>query len=144
MSIGTAKNPVKIVIDTNIIISGIGFGGKPREILQLILDNGVKAVTSQILQAELEDVIAKKFPKLSANFELINKKLRQKFRVVRPKDTINVLKADPDDNKVLEAAVSGNCKYIVTGDRELLKLGVFQNIQIVTAEQFLSIGVFKG
>lgn len=143
MSTGTAENPVKVVIDTNIIISGIGFGGKPRKILQLILDNKIKAVTSPILLAELEDVITKKFPKLSANFKLINKKLRQKFAIVRPINTIDILRADPDDNRVLEASVQGNCRYIVTGDKELLQLKTFQNIQIVTADEFL-VGVFKG
>lgn len=137
MNIGTAENPVKIIIDTNIIISGIGFGGKPRKILQLILDNKIKAVISPILLAELEDVITKKFPKLANNFELINKKLRKKILVVKPKDSINVLKADPDDNKVLEAAVEGKCSYIVTGDKELLDLTSYKNIKIITADQFL-------
>lgn len=56
---------------------------------------------------------------------------------MRPRDTIDVLKADPDDNRVLEAAVQGKCKYIVTGDRELLKLGTFQNMQILTPDEFI-------
>lgn len=142
MSIGTAENPVKIVIDTNIIISAIGFGGKPRKILKLILENKIKAITSPILLAELEEVINKKFPKLADNFEFINRKLRQKFRLVRPRNTVNILKADPDDNRVLEAAVQGNCKYIVTGDKKLLELSSFKNIQILTTDEFLS--VLKG
>ena len=63
------------LLDTNIIISGLGFGGKPREILDLILDDKIKAVTSPILLAELEDVITKKFQKLTYSIEPINKQI---------------------------------------------------------------------
>lgn len=139
MNIGTAANPVKVTLDTNIIISGLGFGGKPRTILQLILDNKIKGVTSPILLAELEDVIIKKFPKLAGHFEFINKKIKKKLKKARPKDTVNILKKDQDDNRVLEAAVEGKCNYIVTGDKELLDLGTFKGIKIVTAAQFLDI-----
>jgi len=139
MSTGTAVNPVKVTLDTNIIISSLGFGGKPRKILELALDNKIKGVTSPILLAELEDVIIKKFPKLADHFELINKKIKKKLKVVRPKEAINILKKDKDDNRVLEAAVEGKCQYIITGDKELLELGSYQKIKILTASQFLDI-----
>lgn len=139
MNIGTAANPAKVTLDTNIIISGIGFGGKPRKILQLMLDNKIEGVTSPILLAELEDVISKKFPKLADHFEFINKKIKRKLKTVRPKYTINILKKDPADNRVLEVAVQGKCNYVVTGDKELLDLGNYKGIKIVTAAQFLDI-----
>lgn len=132
------ENLVKVTLDTNILISALGFGGKPREILQIILANQIKAITSPILLAELEDVITKKFPILSYNFERINKRIRKKFRIVKPKMSLRIVK-DDDDNRVLEAAAEGKCKYIITGDKELLKLGGYQNIRIVTADQFLKI-----
>lgn len=138
MSIGTAANPAKVTLDTNIIISGLGFGGKPREILDLILDNKIKAVTSPILLAELEDVITKKFQKLAYSIEPINKQIRKKFKIVKPKITLLVVKDEPD-NRVLEAAIEGDCKYIVTGDKELLRLGTYQSVKIVTADQFLKL-----
>ena len=138
MSIGTAASPARVTLDTNIIISGLGFGGKPREILDLILDDKIKAVTSPILLAELEDVITKKFQKLTYSIEPIKKQIRKKFRIVKPEITLLVVKDEPD-NRVLEAATEGDCKYIVTGDKELLKLGVYQDIKIVTADQFLKI-----
>lgn len=131
------ENPVKVLLDTNIIISALGFGGKPREILQLVLDKQIKAITSSILLAELEDVITKKFPLLSTNFERINKQIRKKFKIVKPKVSLHIIK-DEDDNRVLEAAVEGMCDYIITGDNELLELSLFKNIKIVSANQFLN------
>ena len=129
---------VKVTLDTNIIISAIGFGGLPRNILELILVDKIKAVTSNILLAELEDVITKKFPNLAFEFELLNKKIRKNFQIVKPKEHLKVVR-DEDDNKVLEAAIEGKCQYIVTGDKDLLELDSFRGIKILTPEQFLKI-----
>lgn len=138
MSIDTAVNPVKVVLDTNIIISGIGFGGKPRKILHLALENKIKSVTSAVLLAELEDVITKKFPKLASYLELIHRKIKKKFLIVKPKKSLFVV-GDEDDNRVLEAAVEGDCEYIITGDQDLLRLNSFRKIEIVNSERFLEI-----
>lgn len=131
-------NQVKIILDTNILISALGFGGKPREILRLVLDKKLKASSSTTLLAELEDIISKKFPKLATDFEKINKQLRKKFKIVRPKVSINILQDEPD-NRLLEAALEGNCQYIITGDKELLELRSFKGIRIMTADEFLNI-----
>lgn len=138
MSTGTAANPVKVVLNTNAIISGIGFGGKPRKIIDLALDKKIQAVTSSVLLAELEDVIFKKFPKLSLDFESIREKIQKNFVLVKPKIDIDVVK-DDDDNRVLEAAVEGECRFIVTGDRELLKLASYKDIKIVSPNGFIEI-----
>src|SRR3989338_3778581 len=132
------EDPVKVILDTNILISALGFGGKPRKILQLILDNQIRAITSSLLLAEFEDVINKKFPQLSLYFERINRQIRRKFKIVRPKKSLDILK-DDDDNSGLEAALEGKCQYVITGDKELLDLAVYKDIKIITAEQFLSL-----
>jgi len=132
------EDPVKVILDTNILISALGFGGKPRKILQLILDNQIRAITSSLLLAEFEDVINKKFPQLSLYFERINRQIRRKFKIVRPKKSLDILK-DDDDNRGLEAALEGKCQYVITGDKELLDLAVYKDIKIITAEQFLSL-----
>lgn len=137
MNTGMDENLVKIVLDTNILISALGFGGKPREVLQLVLNNQISAITSAILIAEFEDVVMKKFPVISHNFERIKKQIKKKFRIVKPKKSLHVTK-DEDDNRVLEAAVEGGCDFIITGDKELLNLAVYQKIKIVTPDQFLA------
>jgi len=143
MNIDTAANPVKITLDTNIIISAMGFGGKPREILQLALHKKLTTVTSPTLLAEFEDVIAKKFPRLEKDFWRINKQIKKTFKIVKPKIPVNVVK-DEADNRVLEAALEGKCQYIVTGDKELLSLGSFKKIKILPPDVFLKVMEKKG
>lgn len=136
MNSGTGENLLRVTLDTNILISAIGFGGKPRAILLLTLQKKVHGVISPILLAELNEVINKKFPNLELQLIKIEKQVRKKFMVVEPKKELNIVK-DEDDNRVLEAAVEGKCDYIITGDKELLRLGKFKNIQILTADVFL-------
>ncbi len=131
-----ARKTAKVILDTNIIISAVGFGGKPREIIQLVLDKKIRAVTSPILMAELDDVVAKRFPKLTIDFTLLKKTMGRKLKLVNPSISLQIVK-DDDDNRVLEAAVEGECQYIVTGDKQLLELSSFQGIKILTADQFL-------
>lgn len=141
MSTGTAASSVKVVLDTNILISGLGFRGKPRQVLDLALDtraNQVLAITSPILLAELEDVITKKFPRLIDQVRPINRKIRKRFKIVKPEKAVRILN-DDDDNRVLEAAVEGKCDFIVTGDKELLELRSYKKIKIVTVSQFLNL-----
>lgn len=136
MNSDTDENPVKIVLDTNILISAFGFGGKPREIFLLTLKKKIQGVISIVLLAELNEVIFKKFPKLEPQLLSIEKQIKDKFLVVKPGKTLNIVK-DEDDNRVLEAALEANCHYIITGDKELLDLRSFRGIKIITADQFL-------
>lgn len=133
-----AENLVKVVLDTNIIVSAIGFGGKPHQILVGVLQEKIKAVTSSILLAELEEVLTKKLLLSKENILLTLEEVKNVFIVVQPKKTINAVR-DAEDNRVLEAAVEGSCDYIITGDKELLKLGKWKKISILTAAQFLEI-----
>jgi putative PIN family toxin of toxin-antitoxin system len=138
MNTGTSVSKIKVVLDTNVIISAIGFGGKPRIILELVLTKNIQAISSNVLLAELEDVIYKKFPLLTPEFEIINKQLRKNFKIVKPKKSVHILKDEPD-NRVLEAAFESRSQYIVTGDKELLELESFGNIKIISAAEFLNI-----
>lgn len=133
-----AENLVKVVLDTNIIVSAVGFGGKPQQILVGVLQEKIKAVTSSILLAELEEVLTKKLPLSKADILLALEEIKNVFIVVQPKKTINAVR-DEEDNRVLEAALEGGCSYIITGDKELLQLGKWKGISILTASQFLGI-----
>ena len=65
MNIGTVEKPPKVVLDTNILISALIYGGKPQQIYNLIFDKRIFAITSSILLAELTEILVKKF-----NFDL--------------------------------------------------------------------------
>lgn len=133
-----AENLVKVVLDTNILVSALIFGGKPEKIVKLALQKEIYAVTSPTLIAELVETLTKKFYFSSEKTHSIERKLRKSFKIVNPSKEINVLK-DHDDNRVLEAGVEGKCDYIVTGDKELLGIGSYRRIKIVTSGQFLTI-----
>lgn len=132
-----AEIHIKVVLDTNIIVSGILFGGKPKDILELVYSEKIIAVTSQFLLTELQEVLLKKFKFTKEAILDITGKIKEVYYFVLPNKIIHVLKDNPD-NRVLEAAVEGNCSFIITGDRALLKLKTFKKIKIVTPNQFLS------
>lgn len=138
MNLGMAENPVKVVIDTNILISAMGFGGKPREILLQALEKKIQVIISPILLAEFFEVINKKFPKLDSKLFVVEKKIKKSFIVVQPKISLSISR-DEDDNRVIEAALEGNCDFIITGDKDLLDLGKYKRIKIVTSEEFLKL-----
>ncbi len=58
--------------------------------------------------------------------------------LVEPKENINIIKEDPDDNKFLECAVEACADYIISGDAHLLKLQQFRGIEILSPKEFLS------
>lgn len=137
MSTATAANLPRVVIDTNILISAIGFPGNQRQILVLVLAGKIESVSTNILLAELEDVVNKKFPRLKDDLIRVKRKINKKFIMVSPKKSLKIIR-DEDDNRVLEAAVEGQCDYIITGDKDLLDQKKYKKIKILTAEQFLT------
>ncbi len=138
MNSGTDESQVRVILDTNILISAIGFGGVPREVFLLTIKEKIKGVISQILLVELIEVINKKFPRLIPDLSDIASSISELFLIVHPKESINIVR-DRDDNRVLEAAVEGDCDFIITGDEDLLKLGKYKKIKIVTPAQFLEL-----
>lgn len=131
------KNPLKVILDTNVLISSILFGGKPRKIIKHVQEGNITPIISPVLLAELIDVLVKKFQFAPDKLLLVEDLIKENFMLVNPSITISII-SDKDDNRVLEAAIEGGCNYIVSGDQDLLKLKSFQNVKIVTPDTFLS------
>ena len=131
-----ARKVIRIVLDTNVLISGIVFGGKPGEILEMVRNKRFLGITSPVLLAELGDVLSKKILYPKSKVLQVEKKIKKTLRVVRPIKSINAV-ADDDDNRVLEAAIEGKCDYVVTGDKDLLDLKNYRGIRILTPAEFL-------
>lgn len=127
---------MRILLDTNVIISALFFGGKPRAILESIIKKEHIGVTSPVLLSELADVLRKKFGYAKDAVSAVDERLRRQYEVVLPSSSVDIL-ADSPDNRVLEAAAEGACDVIITGDRALLALKKYRKIEIVTPEQFL-------
>ncbi len=129
-----------VTFDTNILISGVGWRGRPYQCLELARAGDVEGVTCQELLEELSEKLITKLRFSSAQATDTLADLLTFLRLVSITNSLTVVAADPDDNKVVECAVVGGATHIVTGDRRhLLPLGNYQGIDIVTAAAFLAL-----
>ncbi|MDG5816642.1 putative toxin-antitoxin system toxin component, PIN family [Chitinispirillales bacterium ANBcel5] len=128
---------MKIVLDTNVLVSGIFWGGIPFKILEHWMQNRFELIISREILDEYQrtlikiskgknDTLVDQWMLLITEFShIINTKRR--FR----------LSADPDDDKFIECAVAGSAKYIVSGDSHLLDIGTVLDIPIMPPSEFL-------
>ena len=138
MSLGMVKSLNRVLVDTNIIVSAIVYGGKPRKVLDGVWQDEYEGIISEILLAELHEVIYKRFPFYKYELRQIEERIKEDFRMVKPRKSIILLR-DKDDDRVLEAATTGECDFIVTGDKDLLDIKAYKGIKIVTPTDFLAI-----
>ncbi|NTW84420.1 MAG: putative toxin-antitoxin system toxin component, PIN family [Chlorobiaceae bacterium] len=129
---------MRVVCDTNVLVSGILFGGNPRELLRLCSSGTLTNFTSPELLREIEQVLLR--PKFGLNEEQVYgiiRLFRDTFSLVMPEIRICIITADPDDNRVLETASSARAEAIISGDAHLLELKEWNGIVIVTPADFL-------
>lgn len=129
----------RVVLDTNVYLSGIIFGGNPKHILDLVIDRKITAFSSPAILLELSQKLQKKFGWSKNQILITIKTLAKTAIVVSPKEKLNVVKSDKTDNKIIEAAVEAEADYIITGDKHLLQIKKYQNVKIVSPSYFLSI-----
>jgi putative PIN family toxin of toxin-antitoxin system len=130
---------MRIVADTNVIVSALVFGGLPRRIFELSEAGAYEFFYSPNIQDETYRVLKEKFlweerrlASYLADF------WKTGFSVV-PAQRIEVVTEDPDDDRILECALCAQADVIVSGDRHLLKVGRFGPIRILSPRQFLNV-----
>ena len=129
---------MKIVCDTNVLISAFLFGGRPREVLRTVIEGKNTAYLSPMLRCELAEVLGrKKFGLTSSQVVSIMQLVSETFLEVFPGKVPDVVAEDPDDNHVIACAFAANADRIVTGDTHLLDLAEYQGIVIQSPEVFL-------
>ena len=135
---------MRFVLDTNLLVSGVIAAGLPRQLVDAAKAGSFELCTSETLLAELLDVLSRsKFAARLAQAKLtpagIVDDLRRLAIVVAPTSVPRVVPTDPDDDHVLAAALAGGADLIASGDkRDLLPLGSYQGIAIVTAREAVS------
>jgi uncharacterized protein len=127
---------IRAVLDSNVYISALLFGGNPRHIVELAEHGLIELATSHPIKAEVERVLATKFAWPVERIARAAEQLWSFSRNVATRQTVTDC-ADPDDNRVLECALDGHATVIVTGDAHLLKLHPYRNIPILKPKQFL-------
>ena len=135
---------LRVTCDTNIFISGLNYQGKPFEILSLARSGAIDLAISDRIMEEVKRVLDLKFHWPQEDIAFIEKRIASFSTHVEPIQTINAVKEDPTDNRILECAAAGGSEYLITGDRHLLKLGQFAGTKIVTAADFLEIMAQQG
>lgn len=132
---------MRVVLDTNIIVSALYRGGKPGTILTLTHRGEIQLVISPVLLDELKRTLQKERFHLTP--ALIQGYLRYVTRsaiLISPRFTLAEFRDSHEpDNRVLECAVAGGVQFIITGDDDILRLGTYQEITILKPARFLEL-----
>ena len=130
--------PLKIVCDTNTLISGFLWKGNEFLLLSSVLEGKAVLFLSPVLLQEFARVIA--YPRLKKHVpkpEDLIKTLESMAVFVSPKELVAIVEEDPSDDRVLECALAADADLIVSGDEHLLKLRKFCGIPVVSTKAAL-------
>lgn len=129
---------MRVVLDTNVLVSGILWRGAPHQILQAWADSQIELLCSISILSEyrrvLED-LGRDLPDF--DLEAWMRFVFEHALFINPPISLSVIKEDPSDNRFLECAVSGKADAIVSGDRHLKSLRLFEGVPIVSPREFL-------
>lgn len=131
---------MKIVLDTNVLMSGIFFSGPPYKILKLWRDGQIELLISDAIFEEYQHVslvLAKKYPGIDIS-SFLNLIQRRAILIDTLVEIHNIC-ADSDDDKFLECAVNAKCNMIVSGDKHLLAVSGFQGIRVLRPKEFATL-----
>ena len=128
---------MKVVFDTNILVSALVFpGGRGEAALHRILEEKDELVLSKPILDELLGVLSRKFARDAEELSHAALFLSSVGITVKPGRRLRIVKDEPD-NRILECAVAGNAHVIVTGDRALLALREYRNVRIISLHDYL-------
>jgi putative PIN family toxin of toxin-antitoxin system len=130
---------VDVTADSNIYISALVFAGRPLRFLDAARTGAVQLAISPALLDEIQRILRDKFGWPERDLMGAAEELATFTTLVQPTRRINAVPEDPDDNRVLECAVAAGSRYIVTGDRALLRLGRFEGVHIMRVADFMAL-----
>jgi putative PIN family toxin of toxin-antitoxin system len=130
---------MRAILDTNVLISAYVFpGGKPEAVYRLALEGRLEIGTSRTLLAEFGRVLGQKFGWIPDRVEEAVAQMTRIAAVVEPIEVVQVTRADPADDRVLEAARAFDADVIVSGDRHLLGLRTWSEIDVLSPAEFIA------
>ena len=128
---------MKVVFDTNILISALVFpGGRADEALRRIAEEQDQLVISKPILEELLRVLGSKFSRDPEELAHVAVLLSELALTVHPRRRLHVVKDEPD-NRILECALTARAEAIVTGDRALLALGEYASVRVISLRSYL-------
>ncbi len=131
---------MRVVLDTNVVVSAILFGGKPQEILKAAVAGDLRLCISEAMVTELQGVLQR--PKFGFKAQIIQSVISELTLLaewITPTKHFNFVKADPADNQVIDCAVEASADYIISGDKHLLQQGKCGKVEIANPDAFIKI-----
>jgi putative PIN family toxin of toxin-antitoxin system len=129
---------MKVILDTNVVISAILFGGTPKLILNSALEGTIEAYITDAMLEELETVLRR--PKFGLPRHIVQSILNEIANIatwIEPQEKSEIVKSDPDDNIIIDCAIAAEAEFLITGDKHLLELQEYKGIKIITTKDFL-------
>ena len=131
---------MRIIVDTNVVISGVFFNGNPRKVLRAVIHSEVEAFASLDIVDEYNETLAEVAARHDSKLApMLNREVFFGFigrlAIEEPTRHVSVCR-DPDDDKFLDCALESHALYIVSGDKDLLSVGEFEGVEIITAADF--------
>lgn len=129
---------MNIVCDTNVLISGVLFGGHAREILRLASRGVLINFISPDILREVDNVLRRsKFGLRPDHVLEIITLFKDTFEIVIPSIRVQAIRSDSEDNHVIEAALAARAEFIISGDKHLLELREWQDIHLISPAVFM-------
>ena len=130
---------MRIVLDTNVFVSGIHWTGSSEKVLRAWMNNDFELVSSLPILEELVRILMSfKVPLNPEDISWWESLILEKSVIVAPTETVDVI-TDPDDNKFVEAALEGKAQYIVSQDKHLLILKEYRGIKVLHPDELLKL-----
>ena len=130
---------VKVVVDTNVLVSALLFGGIPAQLIPLWQRGKIKPLASKEIIDEYLRVFT--YPRFKLTEEDVNFLLYHEilphFEVIDVESGPRIIKRDPEDDKFIRCALAGKAKFIISGDHHLLASKTYQKIKILSPADFL-------
>lgn len=128
---------IKVVFDTNVLISSLLWSGNPRKCIMLARRKYISAFTAQPILHELHKKLITRFKYSTNEADRVITDIKTYTNVIKPGKTLQLINADPEDNKIIECAIEAEANYIVSGDKHLLNLKKYKNLKILSPADFL-------
>ena len=131
---------MRIVLDTNFLVSATqwDYSVSHKLLERMIRDNVDMFVSKEIIE-EFAEVLKRDFLYSEEESKILIELILQFLLLVSPSNKVDIIKEDPDDNKIIECALESRAGYIISYDKHLLKLKDYSGIKILTPEEFFDV-----
>ena len=128
---------MRIVVDTNVVISGTFFRGNPRRVLEAIIKSEVDAYATLEIIDEYQSIVNRIIYRGEGSFDSSGFiRFIADLNLIETSTEVSVCR-DPDDNKFISCAIDADAHFIVSGDKDLLDLKQYEGIRMITAADFV-------